>query len=113
MGTLFLILLVLHFIPTIVATKRRHNATLPIFILNLFLGWTLVGWVIALVWACTNDVNPNPVKRGEPREWTKRVTGTATPRDRVDFADLERKLAPARIDDDAASYIAGLRRSAS
>jgi len=25
-----------------------------ILILNLFLGWTFLGWVIALVWAFTN-----------------------------------------------------------
>ncbi|WP_454911193.1 superinfection immunity protein [Stutzerimonas chloritidismutans] len=24
----------------------------PIIIINLFLGWTVAGWVFALVWAC-------------------------------------------------------------
>jgi len=24
--------------------------------LNLFLGWTLIGWIVALVWASTVDV---------------------------------------------------------
>ena len=24
-----------------------------IFFLNLFLGWTLIGWVVALAWACS------------------------------------------------------------
>lgn len=32
-----------------------HRNASGIFLLNLFLGWTLVGWVIALVWAVSND----------------------------------------------------------
>lgn len=46
--------MVVYFLPIIVAFIRKNNNCLAIFILNLFLGWTFVGWVIALVWACTN-----------------------------------------------------------
>jgi hypothetical protein len=38
---------------TIVGRKKR-NAT-AIFALNLLLGWTVLGWVAALVWAVTSD----------------------------------------------------------
>jgi T4 superinfection immunity protein len=48
---MLLILLALYFLPTIVAGCRRHPNQAGIVILNLFLGWTFVGWVIALVWA--------------------------------------------------------------
>lgn len=44
----------IYFLPTYIARKRHHNNTAAIFILNLFLGWSLVGWVIALVWALLN-----------------------------------------------------------
>jgi hypothetical protein len=44
-----------YFLPAIVARKRNHRNTVAIFVLNLFLGWTLIGWVAALVWALTND----------------------------------------------------------
>lgn len=56
MGILILILIAiaLYFLPTIVAANRGHNNHLSIFILNLLLGWTFVGWVVALVWACAN-----------------------------------------------------------
>jgi len=50
---LILLGLAVYFMPTIVAMLAGHQNTLAIFILNLFLGWTLVGWVIALVWACS------------------------------------------------------------
>ena len=45
--------ILLHFLPSIVG-RHKTNAT-AIFILNLFLGWTFLGWVLALVWACTKD----------------------------------------------------------
>lgn len=51
-GTIALITLMLavYFAPTIVAWTRS-NHTAAIFALNLFLGWTLLGWVAALVMA--------------------------------------------------------------
>ena len=45
-----------YFLPAIVAANRRHNNRLAIFVLNLFAGWTFVGWVVAMVWSCTSDI---------------------------------------------------------
>lgn len=45
-----------YFAPVIVALARDHRQKLAIFILNLFLGWTILGWVGALVWSATSDV---------------------------------------------------------
>lgn len=45
--------LFVYFIPTIIGLRKRNAAA--IFMLNLFLGWTFVGWVVALVWAFTVD----------------------------------------------------------
>jgi RsiW-degrading membrane proteinase PrsW (M82 family) len=44
---------VLYFLPTIIAAKRRHQNDAAIFIINAFLGWTVLGWVIALTWSFT------------------------------------------------------------
>jgi hypothetical protein len=38
------------------ATQRRHRQRLAVSVTNLLLGWTLVGWVAAMIWACTADV---------------------------------------------------------
>ena len=46
-----------YFVPTIVAKLRNHHNTVAIFLVNLFLGWSLLGWVAALVWAV---VKPPP-----------------------------------------------------
>jgi len=47
---------VFYFLPSIVALVRGKRDTLAICLLNLFLGWTLIGWIIALVWAFKVDV---------------------------------------------------------
>lgn len=45
----------LYFVPAITALRRGKRNAVAIFVLNLFLGWTLLGWVLALVWAWTHD----------------------------------------------------------
>ena len=49
---------VIYFFPTIVACQRKHHQRMPIILINLFLGWTLLGWVLALVWA-VSAINPS------------------------------------------------------
>ena len=44
---------VLYFLPTLMARRRHHHQSGAIFVLNLFLGWTLLGWVIALAMAAS------------------------------------------------------------
>jgi len=40
-----------YFLPSIVAFLRGYKNSLSIFLLNVFLGWTVLGWVSALVWS--------------------------------------------------------------
>ena len=49
---LFTLFLAIYFLPTLFAFRRQHYNRGAILVLNLFLGWTLIGWVVALVWAC-------------------------------------------------------------
>jgi len=51
---LSIVALLLYFIPTIVASKRKHPSTIAIGVFNFFLGWTFLGWVLALVWSLKN-----------------------------------------------------------
>ncbi|MDL1888951.1 superinfection immunity protein [Nitrospirales bacterium NOB] len=53
--------LILYFLPTIVASARSHHNTLAIFVLNLLTGWTILGWIIAIVWACTRAQPQQPI----------------------------------------------------
>lgn len=47
--------LVLYFVPTIIAAYRKHPHTLWIFLINLFFGWSVAGWIIPLLWAFDAD----------------------------------------------------------
>lgn len=49
--TLMVLALGFYFLPAIVAWQRSHRNTAAILVLNLLLGWTLLGWALALVWA--------------------------------------------------------------
>jgi hypothetical protein len=54
----FFVLLVLagtvvYVLPAVVAFARGHTWAWPITALNLLLGWSLLGWVAALVWAAS------------------------------------------------------------
>lgn len=43
----------IYFLPTFLAAFRKHHNSVAILMLNLFLGWTFIGWVISIVWAST------------------------------------------------------------
>lgn len=45
------LLLILYFLPYIVAIKKDHKNIQAIFITNLVFGWTFLGWFVALIWA--------------------------------------------------------------
>ena len=56
-GTLFLVLALVaitaYLLPLIIAASRSHPNTMAIATLNILLGWTMLGWIAALVWALT------------------------------------------------------------
>jgi hypothetical protein len=53
------ILIGLYFVPTVVAALRKTGSVQfgPVIVINLFLGWTLIGWVVALAMAVKNKVS--------------------------------------------------------
>jgi hypothetical protein len=44
------ILVLVYFLPTIIAARHGHQIT-GILLLNLFFGWTCIGWIALLLWA--------------------------------------------------------------
>jgi len=46
-----------YLLPTLIAAKKEKSNLTAITVLNILLGWTLIGWIIALIWACTKDKN--------------------------------------------------------
>ena len=47
------IYLLMYMIPAIVAFERKHHNKWAVALLNAILGWTVIGWIIALVWSAT------------------------------------------------------------
>ncbi|MCY3748261.1 MAG: restriction endonuclease [Chloroflexi bacterium] len=45
----------LYFLPTIIVATKIHREKTPIMLINILLGWTLIGWVVALVMALSNE----------------------------------------------------------
>lgn len=58
---MFLVLLAFaaYFLPAIVGWNKKASG--GILVLNLFLGWTVIGWIIALAWALASDPAPTHV----------------------------------------------------
>lgn len=52
-GFLYGIPVVFYFIPTLAAASEKHHNLRAIFALNILLGWTVLGWIAALIWALT------------------------------------------------------------
>ncbi|WP_282177275.1 superinfection immunity protein [Vibrio nereis] len=48
-----LIALALYMLPSFIAAGRKHHNSTPLLIVNLFLGWTLLGWFVCFVWSFT------------------------------------------------------------
>ena len=47
----FLVIAALYFLPTIIATSRKVTNTGSVFVINLLLGWSVIGWIVALAMA--------------------------------------------------------------
>jgi len=50
---ILVIAIAIHFLPIILAYGRNAANFWGIVVINVFLGWTFLGWVIALTWAVT------------------------------------------------------------
>lgn len=48
-----------YFYPSIKAATKYHHSARSVFLLNALLGWTIVGWIAAMVWA---HITPQAVR---------------------------------------------------
>ncbi len=58
----------LYFAPSIVAVLRKKSNVLAIVALNMLLGWSVLGWVISMVWALSNDAPQTIVIHNHSKE---------------------------------------------
>jgi len=50
-----LLVITVYLAPTFLANKHKHKKTASIFVINLLLGWTVIGWIICLAWALNGN----------------------------------------------------------
>ncbi|HXA30595.1 MAG TPA: superinfection immunity protein, partial [Candidatus Angelobacter sp.] len=56
-------------IPTVIAVARRCQADVLVLIVNLLLGWTVIGWVAALGMAAGSQRRGAPPSEPPGTEW--------------------------------------------
>ena len=67
--TLFIVGSGLYLLPTLIAAARdKTHGAAGVFLLNIFLGWTLIGWLVAFMWACSGDAPPRTASKTFPRQ---------------------------------------------
>lgn len=55
-GFLWLIVFAaIYLFPTLIAWRRRHASVMAIALVNILLGWSLIGWLWALIWSLTGN----------------------------------------------------------
>lgn len=54
MEGLIIVVLVLgfYFLPVVIAWQNDHNSLVTIFVVDLLFGWTILGWLACVIWAC-------------------------------------------------------------
>lgn len=56
LSTLLLVFIgFIYILPAIIATKRSVRSSGGVTLLAIFTGWTIIGWVIALIWAVSGE----------------------------------------------------------
>ncbi|MBT4207143.1 superinfection immunity protein [Candidatus Woesearchaeota archaeon] len=66
------IVLLLYFLPSLIASKRKHLNATSITLTNFLLGWTFLGWVIALIWSFSNN-------RADQQKLDKKIPNSLNP----------------------------------
>lgn len=68
-----IVLLAVYFLPWITARSRRHRNVSAIAVLNFLLGWTVIGWIVALVWSVTANTEEvdGTNKRNKRQDYNK------------------------------------------
>ncbi len=62
----FAVIAALYVLPMVIAIYRDHHQTLVIVWINLLIGWTGLGWLIAFFWALT--AVQRPITAEPPKE---------------------------------------------
>ena len=61
---LFILAIIFYLLPCVIAAVRNARHSGMIFFINLVFGWTVLGWIAALIWAIAEaPEEPRPIDR--------------------------------------------------
>lgn len=63
-----IVMMLIYPLPSVVAFARHHQNRVAILLINLITGFTMIGWVVAMVWALTAVIPVAPPQRTERRQ---------------------------------------------
>ena len=64
---IFLLAVIFYFIPTIISSERKTAHFNMILFINLVFGWTVLGWIAALIWTIVEA----PAKPTVEQQWVE------------------------------------------
>jgi hypothetical protein len=56
--------ILIYLFPAFIACNRDHRNAASITVVNLFFGWTFVGWVVALAWSLSDNTAASSTRVG-------------------------------------------------
>jgi len=63
---ILLIIVAVYFIPSMIAYSRNKKDRFAILALNIFLGWTIAGWIGAFIWSLWEEKKKTRIHKVEP-----------------------------------------------
>lgn len=84
-GTAF----VIYFTPMYVAILRERVRLAPVALVNLLFGWTVIGWIVALIWATTGDTK----RDARAQSWIVDAPAKPAPK-KINVATLTPRILP-------------------
>jgi hypothetical protein len=57
---MLMLVLIIYMLPTLIAFGREHPRRGEIAVINIVIGWTLIGWIIVFLWAALGRTEAQP-----------------------------------------------------
>lgn len=59
-------IIIIYLLPTFIAFFKKKKNLASIAVVNVFLGWSIIGWIVALAWSVAKDTDHQTVIYNHP-----------------------------------------------
>ncbi len=75
--------IVMYIVPFCIAAARSHESAVPIFVVNILFGWTIIGWLAAFAWAAIGPAETPESRARSSRRYAKAAPTGRSPKPRI------------------------------